>query len=396
MKLISALVSVLITCQLESVDASEGGLRHLLPVLDNTTLANTTDTNTTTPNSTGTISSAFELLGDEEDIDVEEEDEEPEVPAPANDLCENAQEVTPTSGSPFMPASNFYSGTTVGAANDQGGCNGAWMISPGVWYKVQGTGGPMIASTCSENTLVDARVRVFSGGCDGLVCVGQNNNDNFASCNGKPKETSSEDWNRQASLSWNSQAGVMYYILVAGSSWQGTGPFELSITAYDRNDQCPGAHMMPLGLAIRANNLNSQFDSADTLEECGFKKNDYQPEFSNLYGPRYPYALWYAVTGTGNTLRATTCPGDFLGHRIHVFEGSCDNCLGGDPSPMGCITYDFDTNFGETYFVAIHRTYHSTADDGTKDDDSASTPFELTITEVGTTAISRGQKGLFD
>lgn len=40
-----------------------------------------------------------------------------------------------------------------------------------VWYSVVGTGGMMMASTCSSETYIDTSFEIYSGSCDSLLCV---------------------------------------------------------------------------------------------------------------------------------------------------------------------------------------------------------------------------------
>lgn len=83
--------------------------------------------------------------------------------------------------------------------------------SGGLWYSFLGTGNPVTASLCGST--YDTRIRVYTGSCAGLICeVG---NDDFCGL--------------QSEVSWNSTAGVTYYILVHGFGTS-QGNYTLSIT----------------------------------------------------------------------------------------------------------------------------------------------------------------------
>ena len=52
--------------------------------------------------------------------------------------------------------------------------------SPGTWYRVEGSGTGMVASTCHQLTDFDTKISVFRGSCDNLQCVA--GNDDGADC----------------------------------------------------------------------------------------------------------------------------------------------------------------------------------------------------------------------
>ncbi|PWK17541.1 T9SS type A sorting domain-containing protein [Xanthomarina spongicola] len=103
--------------------------------------------------------------------------------------------------------------TTVGFdVNDFDSCDFVSInTAPGRFYKVEGTGGDMIASLCGSS--YDTKLAVFSGNCSGLVCVDAN--DDFCG-------TSSQ-------VTFASQAGTIYYIYVTGWS-SNAGQFTLNVS----------------------------------------------------------------------------------------------------------------------------------------------------------------------
>ncbi len=130
-------------------------------------------------------------------------------PAMDNDDCENA---TP------LPIPGWTLGSTENATGekDLDPC-GTAITAPGVWYEVLGTGTTMTATTCSDKTNYDTKLNVFCRDCGpDLVCVdGDDDDDNCGTA---------------STVSWCSQEGAVYRILVSGFGGQ-TGNFELHVTA---------------------------------------------------------------------------------------------------------------------------------------------------------------------
>lgn len=143
-------------------------------------------------------------------------------PPPSNDLCEDAIDI------PALPAS--INGTTAFATTDFGAPTCVTSVSgPGVWYTVTGTGNTITASTCA-NPAYDTKLNVYCGGCDDFTCV--TGNDDFCAF--------------QSEVSWCSQSGVEYLILVQGFSPADSGPFTLDVT--DNGVACAGAvNCLPAG-----------------------------------------------------------------------------------------------------------------------------------------------------
>jgi subtilisin-like proprotein convertase family protein len=138
------------------------------------------------------------------------------VSLPDNDLCENA--IGPLAVPSTTPGSTNLATTDAGFPSP---CGSASITSPGVWYTVLGTGNTMTASLCNGATSYDAKLSVFCRGCGPTICV--DGNDDFCGL--------------QSQVSWCSQAGVEYLILVHGFGGA-TGPFELTLS--DNGSPCAG------------------------------------------------------------------------------------------------------------------------------------------------------------
>jgi len=79
---------------------------------------------------------------------------------------------------------------------------------------VQGTGERLYADTCSDQTDFDTKLSIFSGRCDELVCV--NGNDDACGL--------------QSSISWDSELGEFYWILLHGFDTYGVGNYGFSVS----------------------------------------------------------------------------------------------------------------------------------------------------------------------
>jgi hypothetical protein len=112
---------------------------------------------------------------------------------PANDNC---------AGAVLVAANSQTMGTTANATVDTApACGTAGTpTAPGVWFKVIGTGNTLTASLCNTVTTWDTKLSVFTGPCTSLGCVDGNDD----ACG------------NQSRVSWCSDAGVEYYILVHG------------------------------------------------------------------------------------------------------------------------------------------------------------------------------------
>lgn len=134
---------------------------------------------------------------------------------PANDTC--AQAISVAVGSSVQ-------GSTSGAKiDDHVPVCGEIHTAPGAWYKVVGDGRRLTAGTCAFADY-DSEVTVYCGDCSGLACVGANGDDDACAPG--------------ASVTWCSEAGTTYYILVNGFASE-HGTFELSVTADGACDDPP-------------------------------------------------------------------------------------------------------------------------------------------------------------
>ena len=128
---------------------------------------------------------------------------------PANDLCMNAQAIP----GPYSPGVVVSGTTTLATGDNIGTCGTTGNSNPGVWYSVTGTGNSLTADLCNGNTSWDSKIQVWCNSCDYPMCVG--GNDDFCGL--------------QSSLTWCTESGVEYLILVYQYGSTG-GSFDLTIT----------------------------------------------------------------------------------------------------------------------------------------------------------------------
>lgn len=157
---------------------------------------------------------------------------------PSNDDCGGAISVA---------VGSLTVGSTVGANVDGLPTCGTSITAPGVWYRVTGTGSTMTATTCTTAPSYDTKLSVFCGDCGTLTCVGGND----------------DDCGLLSTVSWCSQAGADYLVLVHGFS-SNTGPFELGVSS--GSAPCsgaitclqPGACCLPDGSCAQINGFDCE------------------------------------------------------------------------------------------------------------------------------------------
>mgnify|MGYP003571894847 CR=1 FL=1 len=130
------------------------------------------------------------------------------------------------SGAISVGANSSTNGSTTGATIDGTEACGTAITAPGVWYTVVGTGNSMTASTCGPFFGYDTKVTVYCGSCDDLTCLAGNDDNCIGGASGL-----------LSTVTWCSQAGADYYILVHGFS-SGTGDFTLNVSD---GGSCTGA-----------------------------------------------------------------------------------------------------------------------------------------------------------
>jgi hypothetical protein len=126
-----------------------------------------------------------------------------------------------------VPSASLRGDTTVDAivpkANhpcpDEFGSSTCVNSCASLFYRVEGTGRRMLATTCDPATDLDTKIMVYpASDCDTsrLTCVARNNH----GCG---------EGNLGSTVSWESVSGVIYFIQVTGAFAAQSGPFKLRV-----------------------------------------------------------------------------------------------------------------------------------------------------------------------
>lgn len=136
-------------------------------------------------------------------------------------------------------------GSTVDATTDAvPACAGSSTAGTfaGVWYTVQGTGGTLMASTCTGTELdtgYESQISIWQGTCDSLQCVAGDHNTDISCVS-------------ESSVSWPTISGQLYYILVHGqTSTPGTFGITVKGNAVGARIETSGVQSFYLSSSIR-------------------------------------------------------------------------------------------------------------------------------------------------
>ncbi len=136
------------------------------------------------------------------------------MPTPANDFCGSAQAMT---------CGTTYFGNTEAATIDEFNitCGPSGVpASPGVWYTFTGTGDSVSVTTCADTTNFNTVLHVFEGPCSNLQCLTGNDTDTDCPVDDK-----------NATASFVSQLGKVYYILLSGAGEE-SGTYGITANCY--------------------------------------------------------------------------------------------------------------------------------------------------------------------
>ena len=176
--------------------------------------------------------------------------------------------------------------------------------TPGVWYRILGTGASMRVSTCTNATNFDTRIAVYGGeDCDSLRCI-YANSDSGEICN----------TNADASaVDWKTAVGETYHILVFGAPRE-SGDFGLKLMETDTtpNDLCHDATV------VDSSSAEFTFGTTDRSMPDIFAPTCGEVETKSP-------GNWFSMRGTGGRVAASTCfqNNTFPAH-VAAYAGSCD------------------------------------------------------------------------
>ncbi|MDZ4774781.1 MAG: GEVED domain-containing protein, partial [Planctomycetota bacterium] len=226
--------------------------------------------------------------------------------------------------------------TCAGVGNAEGGGNFA-VNSPGVWYRIVGTGDTVYADTLTGTTY-DSSLTVFTGTCGALSCV-----------------TVNDDVRTSPFLSkvgFTTVLGQDYYILVHGFGAGDIGAFTLTVgcQATPANDLCStptaitGFTGSIGGTNVGATGENSTTLTSTGLATCAPNFTHYDTWFS--YTPTCTGVLTIDTCGAFDTVLSayTGCPGAVS----NQIAGACNQ-----NGPVGCTPGSQVTGIAVTAGVPI-------------------------------------------
>ena len=213
---------------------------------------------------------------------------------------------------------------------------------PGVWYHIEGTGGLLKVDTCT-NTATDTQISVFrstnsSSPCSNLTCVDGNDNGCGA----------------QSLVSWASEPGETYHILVHGGSATFSGNFFFKVEAEGSgilpNDFCHSPQEIEFGLMEDELNFTVALTSATEDPEI-YETNGWCLGIGNDLDR---LGVWYSFAGTGQSIEVSVSSQD-SDPRVTIFTGACES-LECDTGEQMTTSTTFSSVLGETYLLYVH--YH--------------------------------------
>jgi hypothetical protein len=249
-------------------------------------------------------------------------------PTPANDLCANAQEITPGI------SCNYAQGTFSGSLMDGGPVSCANTASQDVWYKFTATDVTM-GITLDAVSALDHGFVLYQGGCNGTMFVCQN---------------SSVASYEERYFNNNFIVGQEYYIRVfnASSSLQ-TRNFQLCVRKYPTpsNDLCANAtEVFP--------------DTACTYVPGTFMGSDNDGSATSCTSGTVRQDIWYKFVATEETYSIYLNPVSSFNPGFQVYEGSCNGTMVAcvDNNGNNTSEYHISNNYviGQTYYV---RFFHA-------------------------------------
>ncbi len=270
-------------------------------------------------------------------------DECPFIPAPENDLCADGIAIT---------CGSIVSGSTRNSTFDNVGTCGTSNTTGGVWYKFVGTGQGVTASTCDFANF-DTKLSVFEGSCEGISCVGGNDDD----CPGF-----------RSAVSWTSQLGATYYILVHGFG-AAQGEFELAIECCDgpANDNICDAQSLTIGVLTPFDNTCATVEAGEMSPGPGSSCTSqdgwcpFEAELQNT--------VWFKFTAPSTgavTIRSAFDDAPF-DTQLALWESS-NGCNGpltlvaaNDDSPNAGFS-DFSSEILPVYCLSESKTYYVQVD----------------------------------
>lgn len=235
----------------------------------------------------------------------------------SNDACENAQ---------LLICGEVIMDSTSEATEDTAPYCGTLISAPGKWFQFEGTGDEVQVKTCQSS--YDTRLSVYQGDCENLVCEGGND----------------DRCGLQSQLTFNSEEGVIYLILVNGSNGA-TGEFQLELICVENGCTDEMACNYNPAATVDDGNCNepdcagncdgeetgSTLAGAPCDDDNPLTQNSMydeycvcQPEGINCNYPLVINSLPFSITGNtknfGNTYEENPCESTYLRGNDFVLE----------------------------------------------------------------------------
>lgn len=261
-----------------------------------------------------------------------------QCPGPCASTCDEIAEACPIPCGTSFDTDN--SGATTAPTDPAFSCRfgGAGQGVGTQWFTFVATATSAKIDTNASTGASDTLLAVYSGTPGSLVELGCSDDEGV----GLLSEVCVEGLN----------IGQTYYVQVASFDAFSTGEITVSITCPCSggitNDDCATATALP------AVPTSVTFDNTGASSDIAVPCEVFSGPFQNV---------WYTVTGTGNTMTATTCnPGTIVSDtKIAVYCGDClalvcvggndDDCAGG--GPIFSSTVSWCSQAGATYFVTV-------------------------------------------
>jgi|GEM_PF-5819123 PKD repeat protein len=251
---------------------------------------------------------------------------------PANDSCHNAQVLTIQSGTTCVGGvpGNTYGGTASAAYTACGG-----VADDDVWYKFTATSKAVKIKLNDVKAVVgqskDMFHQLYDGDCNALSSI----------------RCSDEDSSTTGGLI----LGEEYYIRVWTANEEAGDSFKICLTAMPTpaNDVCGSAQAITCGPTYFGNTEAGMIDEFNiSCDPSGV--------------PASP-GVWYAFTGTGDSVVVTTCHDTTNFNTVlHVFTGPCSAlvCMAGNNNDTDCpiddanATVSFVSQLGQVYYILLN------------------------------------------
>lgn len=243
-----------------------------------------------------------------------------------------------------------------------GFCGGVALDMPGMWWKIEGTGTLVRASTCDSRTRIKTKIAVFTGTCDALRCVEGSAFSDYE-CDVLNRKPTGEWDTLSTAVDFLARSGQTYYLLVQQMDQNTSGDVWMNFQEiiYPQNNECiDSVGPLPRNLLeLPATTTNAAVSSV--------------PEGYCGAIDLYP-GTWFQFMGTGGDVTLMACSEfNIDGFYFSVYNGaSCDDkscvqgsyetnvkdeekCTFGPAALLRPLTkYKVKTNDLERYYVYIH------------------------------------------